>query len=153
MSLNSSAAQARSRMRLIQLSCTNRAALETGVCGNRASKLWNAPGQTCNSADTSAAHSLDAYSTTGSRNTSFEPTSMNAGGSPCRSSVRDLSLELLHPEIEEVVDLVHRSQVAGLAGLRAVLELLEQGLPGNSLGLSVGGDRADLTVVIAVAGL
>jgi hypothetical protein len=70
-----------------------------------------------------------------------------------RFAVADQALEPLLPQIEEVVDLVHRGELAGLVGLGAVLELLQESALGGSLGLAVGRDRTDVAVVVAELGL
>ncbi|WP_165949522.1 hypothetical protein [Kribbella turkmenica] len=44
-------------------------------------------------------------------------------------------------DLEEVVDLVHRGQLAGSVRLRAVLELGEEGALGCGLDLPACGDR------------
>jgi hypothetical protein len=63
--------------------------------------------------------------------------------------IRDPLLELLLPEVYEVGDLVHRGEGAGLVGLGPVLELLEQVALGSCLGAADGGNRANVTVVVA----
>jgi hypothetical protein len=49
----------------------------------------------------------------------------------------------LLPEVEEVVDLVHRGELAGLVGLGAVLELLEQPALCRCLGFAERRDISD----------
>ncbi|GAA3597819.1 hypothetical protein GCM10022235_81940 [Kribbella ginsengisoli] len=68
-------------------------------------------------------------------------------------AVGDLLLELGDPKVDEVVDLVHRRELAALAGLGAILELLEQGALGGCRGFGVGRHVADLAVMVAEVGL
>jgi hypothetical protein len=63
--------------------------------------------------------------------------------------VGDQSFESLLPEVEEVVDLVYRGELAGLVGPSPVLELLQESLLGSGLGAVDGGHVPDDTIVIA----
>jgi hypothetical protein len=68
-------------------------------------------------------------------------------------AVGDQRLEALLPQIEEMVDPVQCSEFAGAAGVGAVLKFLEEGAFGGGLGLAVGGDRAEVAVVVSEPGL
>ena len=73
---------------MVQVASAATAVRDSAACGCMLVKPWNAPGHTCSSAWTPAAHSLLAYATVSSRNTSALPQSMYVGGSPDRSSAR-----------------------------------------------------------------
>lgn len=95
----------------------------------------------------------DAEFAEGEADVVLDGASVGVQGCGGASAVGDLFLELRLPEVEEMGQLVHRRGVAGLAGLGAVLKLLEQRLSGCRLGLGVGGHRADMAIVVAEPGL
>jgi hypothetical protein len=68
-------------------------------------------------------------------------------------AVGDESFEPFLPEVEEVVDLVHRGEFAGLVGSSPILEVLQRGPLGCGFGLAVRRDLAHVTVVVAELGL
>jgi hypothetical protein len=91
----------------------------------------------------------DAEFAEGGADVVLEGTAVGVQG--CRGAfvVGDQAFEPLLPQIEEVVHLVHRGELAGLVGLGPVLELLKQRTLGRRLVLAEGSHRADMTVVVA----
>jgi hypothetical protein len=68
-------------------------------------------------------------------------------------AVGDESFEPSLPEVEEVVDLVVRAEVAGVVGSGAVQELEEQRGSRGGLGCAGSGDGSDLAVMLAKPGV
>jgi hypothetical protein len=66
-------------------------------------------------------------------------------------AVRDMFLELIDPQVDEVIDLAHRRQLAGLCRGCPITQLHGQAVRGCGLGLAGRRELTDMTVVVTEA--